>query len=121
MSQLWRRRKMFFLPPAGALSPPTGGLKKLHLIVMRNSKVSDAGCAALLAALDSGRLPALKEIDLLGSPVSAASEADIDDSLALAKSKRNIRRRAALAVRRSLRARGRPLQPAADRGHPGHP
>ena len=107
--------------PAGALSPPTGGLKKLQLITLRNSKVSDAGCAALVAALDSGRLPALKEIDLSGSPISAASEADLHDSLALAKSKRDIRRRAALAVRRGLRVRGCPLQPAADRGHPGHP
>ena len=77
-----------------APSSPTGGLKKLKMLYLNHTKVSDAGCAALAAALDSGTLPALKKIDLKGSPVSASSMADVLEALALAKS----RRRAARAV-----------------------
>ena len=84
-------------PPAGALSPPTGGLKKLKALHLTNTKVSDAGCAALAAALDSGTLPALRKLKLKGSPVSASSMADVYEALALAKS----RRRAARAVPRA--------------------
>ena len=77
-----------------APSSPTGGLKKLKMLYLNHTKVSDAGCAALAAALDSGTLPALKKIDLKGSLVSASSMADVLEALALAKS----RRRAARAV-----------------------
>ena len=77
-----------------APSSPTGGLKKLKMLYLNHTKVSDAGCAALAAALDSGTLPALKKIDLTGSPASAASKAAVYEALALAKS----RRRAARAV-----------------------
>ena len=47
-------------PPAGAPPLPTGGLKKLEELCLEYTQVSDAGCAALAAALDSGALPALK-------------------------------------------------------------
>ena len=63
------------LPPAGALvSPPTGVLTKLNTLDLSNSKVTDASCAALAAALDSGALPALEELFLLGSSASAAAK-----------------------------------------------
>ena len=57
--------------PAGA--PPTmGGLTLLNL---RHTQVSNAGCAALAAALDNGALPALTSLCLLGIPASAAAQA----------------------------------------------
>ena len=60
-------------PPAGALPPPTGGLAKLKRLYLNNTQVSDVGCVALAAALDSGALPALKVLDLEGIPASAAA------------------------------------------------
>ena len=36
-----------------------GGLKTLELLNVDSTQVSDAGCATLAAALDSGALPAL--------------------------------------------------------------
>ena len=47
-------------PPAGTPPPPAGGLKNLELLNLNGSQVTDAGCAALVAALDSGALPALE-------------------------------------------------------------
>ena len=41
------------------------------------TQVSDAGCAALAAALDSGALPALKSLSLRGIPASAAAKEDV--------------------------------------------
>ena len=67
-------------PPAGALPPPTGGLKKLRTLDLRSTQVSDAGCAALAAALDSGALPALEPAEYLildGIPASAAAKAAV--------------------------------------------
>ena len=45
-------------PPAGAPSPPKGGLTKLKRLDIEDTQITDAGCAALAAALDSGSLPA---------------------------------------------------------------
>ena len=45
-------------PPAGALPPPTGVLTKLKLIDLSRTQITDAGCAALVVALDGGMLPA---------------------------------------------------------------
>ena len=59
-------------PPAAGTPPPTGGLKKLELLDFCHTKITDAGCATLAAALDSGALPALDEIELEGLPVSGA-------------------------------------------------
>ena len=47
------------LLPAGALSPPTGMLTKLEQLWLKFTQVTDAGCTTLVAALDSGALPAL--------------------------------------------------------------
>ena len=62
-------------PPPGALPLPTaGGLKKLQLLNLKDTQVSDAGCATLAAALDSGALPALEDLTLDGIPASAAAK-----------------------------------------------
>jgi hypothetical protein len=68
-------------PPAGALPPPTGVLTKLKVLELGDTQVTDAGCAALAAALDSGALPALKDIVLWRIPVSAAAEAAVKEAL----------------------------------------
>ena len=60
--------------PAGALPPPTGVLAKLKMLYLSGTQVTDAGCATLAAALDSGALPALNELFLMnGTPASAAA------------------------------------------------
>ena len=59
-------------PPAGA--PPTTKLKVLSL---KDTELSDAGCAALAAALDSGALPALEELALFDTPASATAKATV--------------------------------------------
>ena len=60
-------------PPAGAPPPPTAGLAKLTRLYLRGTQVTDAGCATLAAALDSGALPALEDLGLYGTSVSAAA------------------------------------------------
>ena len=60
-------------PPAGALSPPTGGLTKLKALGLINTQITDAGCSALAAALDSGALPALEVFYMNSTPASAAA------------------------------------------------
>ena len=62
-------------PPAGTLPLPTGGLKKLKELDLDQTQVSDAGCAALAATLDSGALPALKKLALDGILASDAAMA----------------------------------------------
>ena len=59
-------------PPlaAGSPPPPAGGLKKLKVLDLDRTEITDAGCATLVAALDSGALPALKELELDGIPAS---------------------------------------------------
>ena len=47
-------------PAAGTPPPPAGGLKKLEALDLSGTQVTDAGCATLAAALDSGALPALE-------------------------------------------------------------
>ena len=68
-------------PPAGALPPPTGVLAKLKELNLWNTQITDAGCATLAAALDSGALPALKVLYLHpghgGIPASAAAVAAV--------------------------------------------
>jgi len=68
-------------PPAGALPPPTGVLAKLKWLNLGGTQITDAGCSALAAALDSGALPALKDILLWRIPVSAAAEAAVKEAL----------------------------------------
>ena len=68
-------------PPAGK-PPPTGGLKKLEHLDLSGTQVTNAGCATLVAALDSGALPALEELELDGTRASAAAIAAVDEALA---------------------------------------
>ena len=63
--------------PAGALPPPAGGLKKLVMLYLDGTQVSDASCAILAAALDSGALPALEKLGLQGTPASDAARAAV--------------------------------------------
>ena len=63
--------------PAGALPPPpTGGLAKLKLLDLKGTKITDAGCATLAAAITNGALPALLLLYLRDCPL--ASEAAIE-------------------------------------------
>ena len=64
-------------PAAGALPPPTGVLTKLKTLVLSDTQITDEGCAALAAALDSGALPALETLYLYGTPASAAAKATV--------------------------------------------
>ena len=69
-------------PPAGAPPPTTGGLTKLKSLNLCYTQITDAGCATLAAALDSGALPALEELYLLGIPASAAAKAAVYEARA---------------------------------------
>ena len=69
-------------PAAGTLPLPTGVLKKLKVLFLEGTQVSDAGCAALAAALDSGALPALELLALDGIPASAAAIDAVREALA---------------------------------------
>ena len=64
-------------PPAGAPPPPTGGLAKLQTLALGLTQIADAGCATLVAALESDALPAL-DIDCLGLYGIQASDEAID-------------------------------------------
>ena len=61
-------------PPAGATPPPTGELSNLTQISLRDTQVTDRGFLHLAAALRSGALPALIDLFLRGTPVSATSK-----------------------------------------------
>jgi hypothetical protein len=65
-------------PPAGA---PTGVLTKLKELNLDNTQVTDAGCAALAAALDGGALPALERLFLDRIPASGASKSAVYTAL----------------------------------------
>ena len=54
--------------------PPTGGLAKLRLLLLSYTQITDAGCATLAAALDSGALPALEQLYLCDIPACAAAK-----------------------------------------------
>ena len=75
-------------PPAagpGALSPPTVGLAKLVVLIVDCTLIADAGCAALISALDSGALPALEHLtlgDTRDSPTSPTAVAAVGAALA---------------------------------------
>jgi hypothetical protein len=59
--------------PAGAPPPPAGVLTKLKLLSLSRTQITDAGCAALAAALNSGALPALEHLFLERAPSSVAA------------------------------------------------
>ena len=64
-------------PPVGAPPPPAGGLTKLRQLDLSYTKVTDAGCAALAAVLNSGALPALELLCLKGGRASAAAKSSV--------------------------------------------
>jgi len=68
------------LPP-GALPPPTGGLTKLKMLNLSHAQITDAGCAALAAALTRGALPALEFVFMEGILASAAAKAAVGMAL----------------------------------------
>ena len=72
-------------PPAGAPPPPTGGLKKLKQLNLRGTQITDAGCATLVAALDSAALPALQTLDLYSISASAAAKTVVHEALAMSR------------------------------------
>ena len=55
---------------------------KLKVLYLSDTQVTDAGCATLAAALDSGALPVLDELYLDGIPASAASKAAMHEARA---------------------------------------
>ena len=69
-------------PPAGAPPPTTGVLTKLKMLYLCHTQITDAGCATLAAALDSGALPALELLDLDGIPASATAIATVYEARA---------------------------------------
>ena len=69
-------------PPAGTSPLPAGGLKKLKDLYLSYTQVTDAGCAALVAALDSGVLPALETLRLDDIPASAAAKDAVREAVA---------------------------------------
>ena len=60
-------------PPAGAPPTTTGVLTKLKVLYLSHTQITDAGCATLASALDSGALPALVNLPLRGIPSSDAA------------------------------------------------
>ena len=66
------------------LPPPTGVLAKLKTLRLNSTQITDAGCAALVAALDSGALPALNGLSLDGIPASAAAKGAVREAVSRA-------------------------------------
>ena len=63
-------------PPTGS-PPPKGVLAKLQVLDLCRTQVTDAGCAVLAAALDSGdsgALPALNRLYLQSIAASSAAK-----------------------------------------------
>jgi len=58
--------------PAGACTPPMEGLAKLKVLNLHGTKITNAGCAALAAALNGGALPAVERVSLEGTRSSFA-------------------------------------------------
>ena len=52
-------------------------LTKLKDLYLSGTQITDAGCATLAAALDSGALPALNDLCLESIPASAAAKAAV--------------------------------------------
>jgi len=69
-------------PPAGTPPLPTGVLKKLRVLDLHYTEITDAGCATLAAALDSGALPALETLRLTGIAASDAAKAAVYEARA---------------------------------------
>ena len=50
---------------------------KLKTLFLERTHITDAGCATLAAALDSGALPALEKLYLYDIPASSAAKAAV--------------------------------------------
>ena len=70
-------------PPAGTPPPPAGGLKKLELLDLDRTQITDAGCATLVAAIDRGALPALVKLELEDIPASAMAHKAVRAAIAM--------------------------------------
>ena len=70
-------------PPAAAGAPPptTGGLTKLAQLDLRSTEVTNAGCAALVDALDGNTLPALQVLNLKRVPASAEAKEAVREAM----------------------------------------
>ena len=69
-------------PPAGALPLPTGVLTTLEDLDLGWTQIANAGCADLVAALDSGALPALEKLRLCTyTHAGPAAEAAVQEAL----------------------------------------
>ena len=53
----------------------------LKLLYLSRTQITDAGCAALAAALDGGALPALENLYLHGIPASDLFKAAVKEAL----------------------------------------
>ena len=60
-------------------------LTKLKGLELRDTQITDAGCATLAAAINSGALPALERVFLQGTPASAAAKAAVQEALTTSK------------------------------------
>ena len=94
-------------PPAGALPPPNpyGVLTTLKKLYLMNTQSTDAGCAALAAALDSGAMPALMLVGLGGIPASAAATAAVHAALDPALERNRPRPAVKVTARRTPQSR----------------
>jgi len=75
-------------PSPPALPLPTGGLTNLEDPDPSHTQVTDAGCAALASALNSGALPALIVLNLDGIPASVAAKDAVHAALARSRASR---------------------------------
>ena len=64
-------------PPAGALPPPKRVLARRGTLDLRYTEVTNASCATLIAALESGALPALRTVYLRDTAASDVGRAVI--------------------------------------------
>ena len=62
-------------------------LAKLKMLYLDHTQITDAGCATLVAALDSGALPALEQLYLDGIPASAAAKGAVREAVSRAASR----------------------------------
>jgi hypothetical protein len=65
-----------------------GVLAKLKWLNLCHTQITDAGCAALAAALESGALPAILDLYLSGILASDAAQAAVRAALATSKAAR---------------------------------
>ena len=73
-------------PLAAGAPPPTEGLKKLKLLSLTQTQITDVGCNTLASALDGGALPALERV-YLGSTTPASDAAVVAVHATLARSR----------------------------------